>query len=174
MSLRSDDAKLRGRQWIKYLAVVAVVAALAVAGSAFQRQIGLAKPDEGAVALVGATADVHEALAADASYEEFASLLRVALAAERTFAIDNAADAEVRQHVRPALDCYTVIRESWQAELEDGWDPDTQGDPAYWQALHPSVELGSLSGELSPEAIREECGETALEHVERAADAVGG
>ncbi len=174
MAVRGDDSKLRSRQWIKYLAVIGVVAALAVVGSAFQRQIGLAKPDEGAVALVGATTDVHRALGLGASYEEFAALLRVALAAERTFAIDNAADAEVRRYVSPALDCYAVIRESWQAELEDGWDPDSHGDPAYWQALHPDVDLGSVGGELDHEAIRTECAARALEHLERAVEVVGG
>jgi hypothetical protein len=147
---------------------------LAVAFSAFQRQIGVAEPDEGAVALVGAATDVQRALESGAGYAEFAATLRVALGAERRFAIDNAADAEVRGYVSPALDCYAIIRESWQAELEGAWDPDSHGDPDYWAALHPGADLGALDGPLDHDTVRAECSSRAQEHLDRAVAAVGG
>jgi hypothetical protein len=54
------------------------------------------------------------------------------------------------------LDCYQAACEAWQAEIEGAWDAESYGDPSYWRAAHPGLEIPS-AGVLDAEEVKQAC-----------------
>lgn len=157
----------RDRTLLIIAAVVVTLLAVGVAVSNYSVELGLASASPGAVRAVATVAEVEPTLEGTDDFRAFSETLRSGLAAHRKLAVNNPADGRVDASLGKALDCYSALRQSWQAELEGAWDPATHGDPAYWRAFHPSVELAT-EGPLTAEELREELRAEALVHVDAA------
>ncbi len=154
----------RDRTLLIIAAVVAVLLIAGIAVSNYSVELGLASPSPGAVRAVATVAEIELTLAQTGDFRAFSEALYSGLAAHRRLAVNNPADGRVDAALGKALDCYSTLRQSWQAELEGEWDPATHGDPAYWRAFHPSVELAT-EYPLTAEQLREELRGEALVHV---------
>jgi hypothetical protein len=71
-------------------------------------------------------------------------------------------DSEVHSLIERALVRHSAAREAWQIELEGEWDAELHGDPEYWRAAHPGVDV---SGEppLAADDVKEACRREAAE-----------
>jgi hypothetical protein len=144
----------RSRAWLLVPGVLAVFVLLAVALSSFQQELGLSEPGVSARAAVAAAQAVDDALGADADYGDYSETLLVAVVARRNIVTDGPPNIEVDHVVRRALEYYVAVREAWQAELDGAWDPAIQGDPRFWEAAHPGLEVPG-SAPLDPSRLRQ-------------------
>ncbi|MBN1319873.1 MAG: hypothetical protein JXA87_03435 [Thermoleophilia bacterium] len=166
--------KRSGRAWI--LLPVVIIAA-AVAGwvvSSYQKEAGLMEPNPAGVAAVAAAEAAREASAGTGAddYCTFGEALLVATVAQINMPVMNAADTRLEHMLAGAIDCLTALREAWQADVEQVWDPDIHGAAAYWTALHPALAIVA-EDPLSPDEIRDICRDQAGEIIEEATDFVG-
>lgn len=137
-----------------YLGIVAAVLLSVVLLAAYSVELGIARPGTSARRVTVAVAEIETALQNGADYAEFSAELRAALAARRVLAVRNPADNRVGHDLDAALDCYSAMRQAWQIELEGVWDPEVQGDPAYWRSFHDAVSLPG-EGPMEPAEVRE-------------------
>lgn len=150
----------------KLAAVIVFIVVAGVIGSRFLPDVGLAKPGDGPRAVVADTAQVAQVLAEDGDFQTFTEALKVAIVARRTCPVRNTGDGRVLHIIDGAIDGYSAYREVWQTELEGEWDPETLGDPVYWRATHPGLELPVEAGEVTLEQVKE----AALAHAQAALD----
>lgn len=157
------------------LLLLAMLGVLLVAGvvlSNFQREVGLASPGSSGRAAVAAAVDVDHALSSGAGYEEFSEALRVALVARRNMVVSNTADVDLEHALSVIMDCYQAIREAWQADIEGAWDVDSYGDPSYWRAAHPGLDIPS-TGVLEADDVKRACQAQASNTLAGAIQSVG-
>jgi len=148
-----------------------VILGVSVLLGAYTIELGLAKPSRNPRRVVLTAAEIDATLGDEADFLEFSESLSAALAARRVIAVRNPADNRIGHATADALDCYVALRDAWQTELLGDWDPDMHGDPAYWRALHPAVQLPGESP-LSPADVREALRLEALASVEDAMELV--
>ncbi len=147
----------KNRAWLMYLGALAVIVVLVVVATTLLPALGLAKPGNSGRAAVAAAADVDRVLSSsDAEYGKFSAALRVALVARDNMAIVNSGDVELDHLVGGILDCYSAAREAWQAEIENRWSPETFGDPVFWRAAHPLLEI-TTPAPLTLDDIKDAC-----------------
>lgn len=154
-----------------------VLIAAAVIGwvvSSYQKEAGLMRTSPGGAAAVAAAAAAREASTGTGAvdYRVFSEALLVATVARSNLPVINPADTRLEHMLAEATDYLTALREAWQADLDQAWDPGIQGQPAYWTALHPALEI-IADGPLSPDGVRDICRERAGEIIEDATDFVG-
>jgi hypothetical protein len=162
--------KSRPLLWL--LAMLGVLLIAGVVLSNFQQEVGLAEPGSSGRAAVAAAAQVDRALSSGAGYEEFSEVLRVALVAHRNMVVSNTADVALEHMLSDILDCYQAAREAWQADIEGAWNAETYGDPAYWRAAHPGLEIRS-AGVLEVEDVKRACRARASETLAQVLRSVG-
>jgi hypothetical protein len=163
------------RAWIVIPAVIVAAVVIGLLVSNFQKEVGFATPNDSGRAAVAAAAEVEQALATgDGShaYAGFSAALLVATVAHNNMVVGNTADTRLDHLLISTLDCFEAVREAWQAEFNNAWDPQTLGRPEYWHALHPSVDIPS-EGAVTAADIRRLCGAQAAEFLERAVDLAG-
>lgn len=163
------------RAWIILPAAIVGIAVIGLVVSSFQKETGLAAPSDSGRAAVAAAAEVDRALTGgtdSGAYAGFSTALLVATVARKNMVVANPADTRLDHLLLSALDCFTAVREAWQAELAHAWDPQTHGSPEYWSALHPFVRI-STDGPLAPADVRRLCGAQASEFLEKAIDLAG-
>jgi len=166
--------KRSGRAWILLPVVIIAAAVVGWVVSSYQKEAGLMKPNPGGVAAVAGVAAAWEASAGTGAddYRAFSEALLVATVARINQPVVNPADTRLEHMLAEATDYLTALREAWQADLDQAWDPGIQGQPAYWTALHPALEI-IADGPLSPDGVRDICRERAGEIIEDATDFVG-
>lgn len=160
------------RAWIIIPGAIVVAAVIGLLISSFQKEAGIAEPANWGRAAVAATLEVDRALAAGsdaAAYDDFSAALLVALVAHKNMAIVNPADTRLDNLLTRTLDCFTAVREAWQAELDHAWDPQLHGHLEYWHSLHPFLEV-TTDAELAPAEVRRLCAAQAEEFLQRAVD----
>jgi hypothetical protein len=67
----------------------------------------------------------------------------------------NAAETRLRTATANMLDCLTAGRETWQAELEQDWDPTVDGSADYWLTLHSGLQPQQQTSGLSVGQVRQ-------------------
>jgi hypothetical protein len=142
--------------WILLPAAIVILAVVAFVVSNYQKEVGIAAPGKGGVAAVAAAAEARSAALGTGSvdYEAFSNSLVVAIVEARNMATTNPAEARLQVDLRKTLDCLSALREAWQAELDQAWDPATDGSPAYWRTVHPAL-TEQTAGPLSAQQVRE-------------------
>ena len=136
-----------------FAAAVLLILAGSIVLSSYTVEFGLAKPGMTTRRIVVAVAEIDATLGGEPDFLEFSEALYAGRAAQRTLALRNPADNRASQAVGSALDCYSALREAWQAELEGIWEPAIHGDPGYWRSFHSAVQLPA-AGPLSPADVR--------------------
>ena len=172
MTVPGFGTRKTSRAWIIIPAAIVVAAAIGLVVSSFQKEAGLASPADSGRAAAAALADLHRALESgdDAqAYAGFSAALLVAKTAQKNMAIGNPADTRLYHPLTSALDCYSTVREAWQATLDHAWDPEVQGRPEYWRASHPALKV-SASGPLTFAEVRRLYSDQAHVFLERAVD----
>lgn len=147
------------KAWLILPLAIALIAGAGLLLSNYQKEAGLIEPGKGGRAAVAAAAVAQSLLAPGGGAEGYASYskaLAVALVAHDNMAVTNAAETRLDHRLAALLDCLSAAREAWQAGLDQTWDPDTEGDPAYWRALHPGCAF-EATGPLDPETVLEVC-----------------
>jgi hypothetical protein len=165
----------RSKAWIILPVAIVIIAVLGLVLSNYQKEAGLIQAGAGGRAAVAAAVTAESLVSADggaAEYAAFSKALLVALVARRNMAVTNPAETRLDHRLASVLDFLSAVREAWQADLDHTWDPQIQGDPAYWRSLHPGVEIGS-SGPLTPAAVREAYRAEAGRWLEDAVDLAG-
>jgi hypothetical protein len=161
-----------GRALGWYALALGVLVALALAVAGLQQELGLAEPGKAGVRAVGAIARVERQLDAGAGLDDAGAVIRAALVAERHYSTENPADVELKPLIASALDCYLALREAWRADTESAWDVALHGDPAYWTALHPALEL-EADGPVTAEDVIEAARACASDRLDRAVGLLG-
>lgn len=165
--------KRTGRAWILLPVIIVVAAVAGLLVSSYQKEVGLMEPNPGGVAAVAAASaawDASTGVGVD-SYRVFSDALLVAAVAQINVPVINVADTRLERVLAQAIDCLAALREAWQAEIDEAWDPGIQGIPTYWTVLHPA--LGTAGdGPLTSSEIRDICRERANEILEEASDLV--
>jgi hypothetical protein len=156
--------------------VIVVLAVIGLVVSNFQKEVGLAEPNKGGTAAVAAALaaiDISRGVGTD-DYREFGEALLVALAARNNAALINAADTRLDHLLAEALDCLVALREAWQAEIDQTWSPETHGTAAYWNVLHPAVNVAAETGDppLTADDLRDVFRERATAILAEATDLV--
>jgi hypothetical protein len=159
--------------WMLLPAALLVVIVVTLVLSNFQKEAGLAAPGKGGRAAFAAVVEAREAASGNGAqdYDVFSMALAVAKVETKNVAITNAAETRLQIALTSALDCLSAVREAWQAELEQWWDPAAEGSPAYWHALHPAL-TGQTGGPLSAGGVREWAGAAADDWLQKALDLV--
>jgi len=163
------------RGWILIPAVIVALAVIGLVISSFQEEAGLIEAGKSGRAAVAAAAEAQQALAAlidAASYAEFSAALLVAMVAHKNMPVTNPAGTRLDHQLSSILDCLAAAREAWQAEADGAWDPDVQGQSAYWNALHPSL-TPPAGDALTASDVRDACSARAAELLEKAIDLAG-
>jgi hypothetical protein len=150
-----------------FAAAAALILVGSIVLSSYTVEFGLAKPGMTTRRIVVAVAEIDATLGGAPDFVEFSEALYAGLAAQRALAQRTPADNRAGHAIEAALDCYTALREAWQAELEGIWDPAIHGDPAYWRSFHSAVQLPA-EGPLQPAELREMLRLEALGHVQEA------
>jgi hypothetical protein len=132
----------RRRGWILIPVVIIGLAVIGLVVSSFQKEVGLAAPNESGRAAVAAATGVERVLSSDEGYPAFSSALLVALTAHTNMVVGNPADTRLDHLLNGVLDCYSALREGWEAQNDGIWDATLQGDPRFWVTLHPFLEFG--------------------------------
>jgi hypothetical protein len=147
--------KRASRGWILLPVVVVALVAVGFLLSNFQKEAGISKVSKGGVAAAAAAAAARNLASGEGeeAFQAFADAFLVATVARNNAPALNAVDTRLDQTLREILDCLTADREAWQAELEGYWDPESQGVPAYWQTMHPSIQAPTGAA-LSPDEVR--------------------
>ena len=153
--------KQQGGAVLRYAVVIGALVVAAIAVTTFQQELGLAEPSDGGRTAVAALVEADRALAAD-DYLEYSAAVRVALVANDRYTVRGPVDSEVHSLIERALVRHSAAREAWQIELEGEWDAELHGDPEYWRAAHPGVDV---SGEppLAADDVKEACRREAAE-----------
>lgn len=163
--------KRSGRAWIFLPAVIIAAAVIGVVVSSYQQEIGLMEAHPGglaAVAMAGAARDLSSGSGPD-DYWAFSDALLAATVAQINMPVINAADTRLEHTMVQAIDCLKALREAWQAEIDEVWDPEIQGVPTYWEVLHPTLDVTG-NGPLTPSEVRDICRDQAGEILEEARD----
>lgn len=152
----------------------AAIVAIAVIGlllSNFQKEAGIIRPSKGGIAAVAAAAAAVESAegVGGAGHRDFSEALLVAAVAQRRAPLINPADARLANMLAKIIDCLYALRETWQTEMDQTWDPETHGTVAYWSVLHPALEI-SAEGPLTSDDVRGACLKRAGEILEEATD----
>lgn len=164
--------KRASKAWIILPVAVALIAAIGFLLSNYQKEAGLVEPGTGGRAAVGAAAVAQSLIVQEGGaddYAAFSKALAVALVARTNMAVTNPAETRLDHRLAALLDCLSAVREVWQAELDQTWDPDIQGDPTYWRVLHPGCTIDA-EGRLTPQTVRETCRVAASRLLDSAVD----
>lgn len=147
--------KRSSRGWILLPVTVVLIVAVVVLVTSFQKESGLSNASKGGVAAVAAASAARELASGDgpAAFAAYGDAYLTALVARNNAPAFNAADTRLDHVLLEILDCLSASREAWLAQLENTWDPSSQGLPAYWRAMHPSLQT-SGSSTLTPGDIR--------------------
>ena len=148
--------KRSSRAWLLLPIVIIMIAVVGLVLSNFQKEVGIAEPFKAGRAAVAAAVQARDLAlgSGPGGYTAFSEALLVATVARRNAPLINPADTRLDHLLGRALDCLAAAREAWQAEIDQAWDPDSHGVPAYWNALHPSLAI-SRSGPLAAGDVRE-------------------
>lgn len=171
MAARGTQAD-RNRTLVLILAALGAILVASILLTTYSVELGIARPSVNTRRIVVAVAEMDLVLERDASFLEYSEALKAALVAHRVLAVRNPADNRVDRALGDALDCYEAIRESYQLELEGGWDPSLHGDPAYWRLFHPAVGLDALDEPVDASRLREALRAEADRHVREAMEIV--
>lgn len=163
--------KRSGRAWIFLPLVIIAAAVIGVVVSSYQQEVGLMEAHPGglaAVAMASAARDVSSGTGPD-DYWAFSDALLAAAVAQINMPVINAADTRLEHVMAQAIDCLKALREAWQAEIDEVWDPQIQGVPTYWAVLHPALDVTS-DRPLTSSEIRDICRDRAGEILREARD----
>jgi hypothetical protein len=166
--------KRSSRAWVLFPAVILVAVVAVVVASNYQKEVGLAEPSKGgraAVAAMAAAYDLSTGTGA-ADYQVFSEALLVAAAARNNAPAMNPSDTRLDHLLLDAYDCLAAVREAWQAEIDQSWDPEIQGASGYWNSLHPTAQIAG-DRTLTAGDVRRICGEQAGGLLEQALDLAG-
>lgn len=152
--------------------VFAILIALGIAFSSFQRQIGASEASDATKVAFAAVTDAHRVLAEGADHGEYSVSLRAAVIAYDRTSLVGVVDTKVHTELGHALEYLSAAREAWQADLEGEWDSDTYGDAVYWHARLTEVDLPQ-SGAVSLEQATKAFLAGADTHIEQAIEAAG-
>ncbi len=170
MSSASSNGRRGSRRgWVLIPIVIIGLAVIGVVISSFQKEVGLVAPGTSGKAAVAAATDVEAALKSGEGYPAFSAALLVAVTAHRDMVVANPADTRLDHLLTGALDCYTALREGWQAQDDGLWDPGVQGDPGFWETLHPFLEFDEGT-RLGPEDFISRCRSQATSLLSAAVD----
>jgi hypothetical protein len=157
------------RGWILIPVVIIGLAAIGFVVSSFQKEVGLAAPSASGKAAVASAAGVERVLASDEGYQAFSSALLVADAAHTNMVVGNPADTRLDHLLNGVLDCYSALREGWEAQSDGIWDEAVQGDPRFWVTLHPFLEFDEGTN-LGPDDFIARCRSQASSLLTQAVD----
>ena len=116
-------------------------------------------------------AEIDATLQGEPDFLAFSEALSTAFVARRAIAVRNPAGNRIKHSIDNALDCYVALRDAWQTELVGDWDPEIQGDAAYWRGAHPAVELPG-EDRLGPAELRAALRAEARAYVDEAMEIV--
>lgn len=158
--------KRSSRAYLLMPAIIIVVVVIGVVISNYQKEAGLADTNKGGPDAVSAAviARDYSLSESDSEYPVFAEALLVATVTQRDTPLVNAADTRLSHMLAGALDCLYAAREAWQAQIDGVWDPQIQGVAAYWQTLHPSLDLAP-GAQLTPADVRRLASDKADEYL---------
>jgi hypothetical protein len=134
------------RGWILIPVVIVAIAVIGLVVSSFQKEVGLAAPGEDGRAAVAAALEVDDVLESGESDAVLSSALLVALSAHNAMAPTNTADTRLDHLLTGVLDCYAALWEARRADTDGIWDDQIQGDPHFWETLHPFLDFPDGSG----------------------------
>jgi len=135
--------KRSSRTWILLPALIILAAVAGLVVCNFQKEVGIAAPSKGGTAAVAAAAEAFDRSdgTGAAGYQAFNEALLVAVVARKNAPIMNPADTRLDNVLVRLIDCLSALREAWQSELDQTWDPETHGTAVYWNVLHPALEM---------------------------------
>jgi hypothetical protein len=162
--------KRSSRAWLLIPIVIAVVVVVGLLVSNYQKEVGIARPNNGGRAAVAAASVALELSSGTgvSDYTAFSDALLTAKVAQRNMPLMNPADTRLEHRLAEALDCLSAAREAWQTEIDQTWSPETHGVATFWVAMHPSVRIAG--GALTAAGIRETSTTQAREVIEKAAE----
>ncbi len=165
--------KRSSRAWILLPVILVVIAVGGWVISSYQKEAGIIEASKGGPEAVSTAvaAHVYSQGTTPDDYRAFADALLVAEVARRNLPVLNPADTRVARLLLQAVDCLLAAREAWQADLDARWDPAVQGVAAYWQTVHPWLDMPADTG-LAPADIRRVAGEQASAFLQQAIDLV--
>ncbi len=150
---------MRKRQlaWLLFPAIIVLIAVVTFVLSNYQEEAGIAEPGKAGVAAVAALVEAERAASGDgeAGYDLFSKALTVAAAKAYNMTTTNAAETRLLAVVANAVDCLKAGRETWQAELEQDWDPAVNGSASYWLTLHSGLQPQEQTSGLSVDQVRQ-------------------
>ena len=147
--------KRSSRGWILLPVTIAIMVALILLVSNFQKEAGLSHASAGGVAAVAAASAARDLASGEGPdrFAAFSDAYLVAMVARDNAPAMNAVDSRLDNVLLEMLDCLTAVREAWQAQVANIWDPATQGLSVYWKAMHPSIQV-SGTGTLTAADVR--------------------
>jgi len=165
--------KRSSRAWILLPVIIVLIAVIGLLVSNFQKETGIAEPSKGGVAAVAAAAAAFDRSGGSgaAGYQEFSEAVLVAAVARRNAPSLNPADTRLDNLLVRLMDCLFAMREVWQTEIDQTWNPDTHGNAAYWNVLHPALRAPAGHALTAPD-VRELCRTRAAEILQEAVDLV--
>jgi len=142
--------------WILLPAAIIILAVATFVVSNYQKEAGIAAPGKGARATVAAAAEARSAASGTGAgdYDAFSKSLAVAIVEARNMPTTNPAETRLQIDLTKTLDCLSALREAWQAELDQAWDPAVGGSPGYWRTMHPAL-TEQAAGRLTAEQVRQ-------------------
>jgi hypothetical protein len=142
--------------WILFPVVIVLIAVVTLVLSNFQEEAGIAEPGKSGLAAVAALAEAERAASGSgtAGYDLFSKALTVAAAKAYNMTTTNPAETRLLTVVASAVDCLRAGRETWQAELEQDWDPTVDGSADYWLTLHSGLRPPEQTSGLSMDQVR--------------------
>lgn len=166
--------KRSSRAWILLPVIIVLIAVIGLVVSNFQKEAGIAEPSKGGVAAVAAAAAAFDRSRGSgaAGYQEFNEALLVAAVARRNAPLLNPADTRLDNLLVRLLDSLFALREAWQTEIDQTWNPDIHGTAAYWNVLHPALDV-PRGAPLTMAEVRELCRARATEILQEAMDLAG-
>ena len=156
--------------WILFPVVIVLIAVVTVVLSNFQKETGIALPGKSGVATVAALAEAERAASGSgaAGYGVFSNTLTVAAAQAYGMTTTNAAETRLQVIVANAIDCLKAGRETWQAELEQDWNPTVDGSANYWLTLHSGLRPQEQTSGLSVGQVRQWANDSAAYWLQKA------
>ena len=168
---RQRTGRARNENTSAYVAAMLVILFISVLLGAYSIELGLAKPGSNPRRVVLTAAEIDATLQGEPDFLAFSEALSTAFVARRVIAVRNPAGNRIKHSIDNALDCYVALRDAWQTELVGDWDPDIQGDAAYWRGAHPAVRLPG-EDRLGPTELRAALRAEARAYVDEAMEIV--
>jgi hypothetical protein len=156
--------------WILFPVVIVLIAVVTLVLSNFQKEAGIAEPGKSGVAAVAALAEAERTASGSgaAGYAVFSNALTVAAAKAYNMTTTNPAETRLLTIVGSAVDCLKAGRETWQAELEQDWNPTVDGSAEYWLTLHSGLQPQEQTSGLSVAQVRRWANDSAAYWLQKA------